>query len=278
MAPSRQHFAGTDKENYQFLIMISHSQIIKLASNLGLPEETIEKDYFIELLLSRIAENKESNNLIFRGGTALKKIYFPDYRYSEDIDFLTRDDLKDFLKNLTDTAKRLNRDFPAEAEVKGEFLKEGRLQMLIGYNIDPEISAVKELKIDILRDNYLPPHRKRKVKFSYPDLKDSNVRLLVYDLESILADKISRILDVVNEPRDVYDIWFLLKLKLDFPKVKRIFKEKMGFEFNFKNLLSEIQKEEYRTNWRIRLSQQIPNLPDFEETINDLKILIKEKF
>jgi len=27
-------------------------------------------------------------NLVFRGGTALKKIYFPEFRFSEDLDFV----------------------------------------------------------------------------------------------------------------------------------------------------------------------------------------------
>ncbi len=259
------------------MIMISYSQIIKIASNLNLPEETVEKDYFIELLLFHIAHNKKLNHLIFRGGTALKKIYFPDYRFSEDLDFLTKYNLGDFSENLINVLEYLNKNFPAEAKEKSKSLKEERLQIFIGYNIAPGISAAKELKIDILRDDFLPPYRKRKVKFSYPDLKDLKAGLLVYDLESILTDKISRILDIVNEPRDIYDIWHLFKLKLDFKKFKKTFKEKHGFQFNAENLLSELQKEDYKINWQNRLSRQIPGLPDFQKIIGDLKILIKEK-
>ena len=32
------------------------------------------------------------DNLIFKGGTALKKMHFPDYRYSEDLDFTLLND------------------------------------------------------------------------------------------------------------------------------------------------------------------------------------------
>jgi len=56
--------------------MINYNQIKKIASNLLLPEETIEKDYFIEILLYYISRNEYLKNLVFRGGTCLKKIYF----------------------------------------------------------------------------------------------------------------------------------------------------------------------------------------------------------
>lgn len=257
--------------------MINYFQITKIASNLGLPEETIEKDYFIELLLFYIARNKNLKGLIFRGGTALRKVYFPDYRFSGDIDFLTRADLKDFPKHLNQVARKLNQEFPAEAKIKRDFLKEGRLQIFMSYNIIPDISAVKELKIDILQDHYLLPCWKRGIKFSYQDFRSFEAKILVYDLESILADKISRIFDVVNEPRDIYDAWYLVKIKLDFKKVKNIFKEKHGFELDTKSLLSEIKKEEHRTNWRIRLSQQVPNLPDFDRIIKELSKLFNSR-
>jgi len=38
--------------------MISHTQVQRLASKEGVPEEIIEKDYFIELVLSYLSEDK----------------------------------------------------------------------------------------------------------------------------------------------------------------------------------------------------------------------------
>ncbi len=34
-----------------------------------------------------LVDSKLKELLAFKGGTALKKVYFPDYRYSEDLDF-----------------------------------------------------------------------------------------------------------------------------------------------------------------------------------------------
>ena len=43
----------------------------------GLPWEIIEKDYILSWILAGIATNKSlKNELIFKGGTALKKCYF----------------------------------------------------------------------------------------------------------------------------------------------------------------------------------------------------------
>jgi predicted nucleotidyltransferase component of viral defense system len=45
----------------------------------------LEKDYYLTLLLSNIKDL--CPNLIFKGGTALNKIYFDYHRLSEDLDF-----------------------------------------------------------------------------------------------------------------------------------------------------------------------------------------------
>ena len=69
--------------------MISYAQVQRIAAQAGVSAEIIEKDYLIELTLFYISRDDYLKNaFIFRGGTALKKIYFSDYRFSEDLDFL----------------------------------------------------------------------------------------------------------------------------------------------------------------------------------------------
>ena len=54
--------------------MIDYFQSQRLAEIAGVSSETIEKDYFIELMLLYLAKNIAfKDKLIFRGGTALKK-------------------------------------------------------------------------------------------------------------------------------------------------------------------------------------------------------------
>lgn len=66
--------------------MIKPGEIDKIAIEKGVRAKQIEKDYVISWVLWGIAKNKFfNNNLVFKGGTCLKKMYFEDYRYSEDM-------------------------------------------------------------------------------------------------------------------------------------------------------------------------------------------------
>ena len=42
-----------------------------------------------------IAESELRDKLAFKGGTALKRAYYPDYRFSEDLDFTLCVDLSE---------------------------------------------------------------------------------------------------------------------------------------------------------------------------------------
>ena len=50
--------------------------------------EAMEQDYVLSWVLFGMASVEElRKNLAFKGGTALKKIYFGNYRFSQDLDF-----------------------------------------------------------------------------------------------------------------------------------------------------------------------------------------------
>ncbi len=68
------------------------SRIRETASRCKLPQPVIEKDYALSYILAGIASHPVlGHSLIFKGGTALKKLFFGDYRFSEDLDFSTKD-------------------------------------------------------------------------------------------------------------------------------------------------------------------------------------------
>lgn len=68
--------------------MIHPREINAMAASYRLRDSQIEKDYVISWILFGISKNKLlSKSLVFKGGTVLKKVYFKDYRYSEDLDF-----------------------------------------------------------------------------------------------------------------------------------------------------------------------------------------------
>ena len=68
--------------------MIKPGEIQKWANKVGVRDSQIEKDYILSWILCGIANHNElSKEIVFKGGTVLKKVYFDDYRYSEDLDF-----------------------------------------------------------------------------------------------------------------------------------------------------------------------------------------------
>src|ERR1035441_3270182 len=52
-----------------------------------IPESVLERDYCLAWFLTGLSRSQLSKLLIFKGGTALKRCNFGDYRFSEDLDF-----------------------------------------------------------------------------------------------------------------------------------------------------------------------------------------------
>lgn len=72
--------------------MILQKEISTIAEAKGVKKSTIDKDWAIGHFIAAIYSEPELKNaLIFKGGTCLKKCYFSDYRFSEDLDFTARD-------------------------------------------------------------------------------------------------------------------------------------------------------------------------------------------
>ena len=85
--------------------MIPQRNLSLLANRLAkeggrrIPESVLERDYCLAWFLAALAESDLKAMLGFKGGTALKRCYFGDYRFSEDLDFtltatVTLDELK----------------------------------------------------------------------------------------------------------------------------------------------------------------------------------------
>ena len=110
--------------------------------NIGLPWEIIERDYILSWVLAGIGVNEKLQNaLIFKGGTALKKCYFGEHRFSEDLDFTAKgsaprgDRLKDEVQRSCRLATELAQNFsPLELKAERYTEKEPHLGNQEAYN------------------------------------------------------------------------------------------------------------------------------------------------
>lgn len=189
----------------------------------------------------------------------------------------SKKEIKVYQEIIIQILQKISSDYPIKIDKRSMFGRD-RLQLFIIFDIISDIKGIKELKIDILKDYYIPKHERKRLLFSYPEFENKNLILETYTLESVICDKIGRILDVDNEPRDLYDLWYLLKLNLDIKTIRKEFKNKYGYEILIPNLLREIVKDDYKQNWENRLIHQIFDLPDFNMIIKDLNKLIRKKF
>ena len=60
--------------------------ILAAAQYMGIPDVFVEKDYWVTLVLYRLARHPNSNKIVFKGGTSLSKAYNLIERFSEDVD------------------------------------------------------------------------------------------------------------------------------------------------------------------------------------------------
>ena len=75
--------------------MITKEQIHFLAKKKKINEATVFREYLQLLFLSKLYTKKQSENIFFKGGTALHLIYKAP-RFSEDLDFTVELKEKDF--------------------------------------------------------------------------------------------------------------------------------------------------------------------------------------
>jgi predicted nucleotidyltransferase component of viral defense system len=69
------------------------SNRLAAGGGLRIREDVFERDYCLAWFLNTLAESDLRTVLAFKGGTALKRCYFSDYRFSEDLDFTLREAL-----------------------------------------------------------------------------------------------------------------------------------------------------------------------------------------
>lgn len=269
--------------------MIKPGEIQLKARELGVRDQQIEKDYVISWILKGISQHDHlSKNIVFKGGTVLKKIYFKDYRYSEDLDFtlinneITNDQIYEWF-NETFVFVREEANIPLEIPDHQSFSGEhgpGVINFYIGY-VGPlgGQGSNKKVKVDISTSETLQFKPLIKTSFlQYSDLTEH--QLLCYSLEEILIEKMRSVMQRM-QARDFYDIWYLLEIHgikgehyMSQFINKCICKGINPSDFH-KKLLDRMPQ--YKGRWKTSMSEQIKDLPDFEqverETLRNLKNL-----
>jgi len=253
--------------------MIKPGEIQKKAREVGVRDQQIEKDYILSWILQGIAQHKLlSNAIVFKGGTVLKKVYFEDYRFSEDLDFtllnneISNEQIFEWFAEVFEYVKE-EANIPLEIIDNNEH-EDGGINFYISY-VGPlgGLGANKKVKVDISRSESLVFEPVLKEAFlGYSDQEDH--KLLCYPLEEVLVEKMRSVMQRM-QARDFYDIWYLTEIhemdiafySIEF-KAKCESKEIDPTEFHKK---LEQRKPQYKGRWKASMADQIQDLPDFDQ-------------
>ncbi len=273
--------------------MISKAELSKKSKSWGIRFDVVEKDFCIGWLLKGIAEKEEfEKRLIFKGGTALRKCYFEDYRFSEDLDFTVLSGLKS--KNMEESfalvCERLTDEsgcgfeltnFQEVRDIQGEEAYEAK----IAFRGPTEPQNVKPvIKIDLsFYETVALPAVQRKIIHPYSD--SFNSKVLVYSLEEILAEKLRAILQQkmrVPRPRDFYDAWMLLKKyanQIKLAQVRKAFIQKCKFKnvpyHSVEDFFDPALLRKNKAAWEASIAKQVSSLIGFDQVIQDLNTELK---
>jgi len=280
-----------DKEEFLKLLERTSAQT-------GFPLRLLEKDYYLTIILSRINAGL-SNDLIFKGGTCLSKIYYSYYRLSEDLDFslklpsdnmtrpMRRKTIKPIKEALTGFAKSSGLSVEA---IDGAGRNEST-QYIFYLNYPSVILGKKDsVKLEIgLRFNPVQPVGNHKIKHKFlhpftgkPLFDAGTIKCLA--LKELAAEKMRAAATRLEiAPRDFYDLGFLLKKGFDFrdEEFLELFKKKLaedGFSTDLSKYSHNLGRSEEEINaMRSRLEDELfPVLTVEEQKGVDLKIVLEE--
>jgi len=266
---------------------------------LGIPWEILERDYVLSWLLASISHSEAlRDTLVFKGGTALKKCFFGDYRFSEDLDFSgigsvpIGEEMEEAIREVCDTAVNLLDEYvPVEIVCARYTEREPHpggqeaftIRVRLPWQRTPQTRVMVETAVD---EKVLKPIQKRSLIHEYGEPLE--VQVQVYALEEIIAEKLRTILQHVemlhergwsrSRARDYYDLWRVLgayqnQLNLsDFSSflhakctIRNVSFKGPG-DFFEKTMLNYVEK-----TWEQWLGPLVPNLPDFATVIGELR-------
>jgi len=285
--------------------MIRKKEVEETAVQHQVLKSTIEKDWVLGHFIDAIFSIKECKDvLVFKGGTCLRKCYFNDYRFSEDLDFTVIN--PEFVldtKLLNKIVKLITERTEIPLHIK-EIKPLKRNDDLMGYAAiikfwGPDHPAnqtpptpdrwITSVKIEItLHETILFETEAKKVDHPYSDKLSANAESIqCYSLNEVITEKLRAIIQrSYTAPRDFYDIWFLSNNveSIDWPEIVKVFHKKMKFKgLEFKGIHQMINDENDRrlqTAWINSLGHQVKaeQMPSYDIVRSELSKLLQKIF
>ncbi len=246
----------------------------RLAADTPFDVATLEKDYALTWLLHGIYSETSSlrDVLVFKGGTALRKVYAPEWRLSEDLDFTILQDIQPdavsqgFEDSFAQLSEQSGLSFQFSQIHTQAYYIQARAQFLgpLGYKntIKLDISLTEKLIDD-------PTTVEVEPEYNIPPFT-----ILVYTLNEILIEKLRSIMQR-GYARDYYDTWRLITTR-DFDATKTEEQlvrkcERTEIEYQPDAIFDRQRLSEAERHWETALARLTPGLPPFRPVIEELR-------
>ncbi len=270
--------------------MIPQRNLSRLSNRLAkeggrrIPEGVLERDYCLSWFLVGLSRSPLRKRLLFKGGTALKKCYFRDYRFSEDLDFTLGENVP-----FETIHKELEAAFAEAYKASGVVVRYARADRHAHANSHTFYLAYegplgglpggREVKTDLtIREEVVFPVEERPVLRGYEEYEDipENAAIRVYSLKEIAAEKVIAVSDRArNEPRDLYDLWYLCEhAHVNLAELIDVIDRKLAFRGHSLKAIRgqlEIKEARLRALWSRRLAGQMAVLPEFEGVFRSVR-------
>ena len=139
-----------------------------------IPEAVLERDYCLAWFLVALSRAPLRERLAFKGGTAIKRCYFGDYRFSEDLDFTLTEDVP--FETLRAELEPVFKEVQRASGVAFRFEREDRQRhanshtFYLAYDGPLPTRAASEVKVDItIRERLVLPLVERPVVRGYDE-------------------------------------------------------------------------------------------------------------
>jgi predicted nucleotidyltransferase component of viral defense system len=242
---------------------LNDREITSIAAKRGVPKGIVEKDAALTLILHALARAPLQKSAVFKGGTAIKKAYFPQARFSGDLDFTVPNATEGQVLPAVTSLRAFSREGFSFGDVKKEITGAG-LRLVLRYT--GPLNYTQRARFDFsFRDDLVARPRALKIVDEYFGL---SFKVRTMPVEEILAEKVRAVM-TRKAPRDLYDMWYLgtkgVKLNTMLVASKFAF---YGEKFNFKLFSSEIGL--FEEAWENDLRSFMPEVPPFEKVKDEV--------
>ena len=276
--------------------MITFEEISRVSTKEQLTHLVVEKDYALSWLLWGISQHpKTQKQWVFKGGTCLKKCYFKNYRFSEDLDFsylgtepLDVEILTKILSECTDFIfeeagfefQKKSIQFEVFVNPRGTLSIQGGIKYRGPVRPQVGLSNMPRVKIDLTLDEPLILNPVvREVDHNYSDKPNSGIYSLSYSFEEIFAEKIRALMQRLR-PRDLYDVIHLYKRKdsqLSPGSIRSVLEKKCVLREikapTFKLIENHSNRKSIESEWAQQLNHQVSLLDDFNKYFDELNLV-----